>query len=218
MNSRSHLSPTLLLCLTLPFALPLVAASAAAQEAVAVVEASPETTSEASAEAPSSGALTDRPFFVGIGLGGTFGLRSGGGAAFSLEEDFGYRFFGFTLGDSLDAAIWAGLSFGQSFGDGGFFVLQFDARGGLDLELFDNGSLQLLVTPSLALGGAVIGVNNGFISSTSGAFDLQISAQAELVLLEGLLGIFLRPLSFEFYIYDGTGVNYEVLAGVNFRF
>lgn len=217
MNSRSLLPHTLLLSLTLPVVAALVPASAAAQEAVAVVETSPETTSEASAEVASSGALTDRPFFVGIGLGGTFGLRSGGGAAFSLEENFGYRFFGFTLGDSLEAAIWAGLSFGQSFGDG-FFVLQFDARGGLDLEVFDNGSLQLLVTPSLALGGAVIGVTAGPFNSTSGAFDLQISAQAELVLLDGLLGIFLRPLSFEFFIYDGTGVNYEVLAGVNFRF
>jgi hypothetical protein len=188
-----------------------LASPAAAQEAVAVVEG--DATADA-ASVPSSGGapLTDRPFFVGGAIGGAFGLNNGGGAAFSLEEDVGYRFFGFTLADNLDGAIWAGLSFGQSFASG-FYLLQFDVRGGADLEVFDNGELQLLVTPSLALGAAVVGVSTVLGDSTGGAFDMQISAQAELVLLEGLLGVWLRPLSFEFFINQNVGVNYELLAG-----
>lgn len=166
-------------------------------------------------------ALTARPFFVGGGVGVTVGL-SGYGAAFSIEEDVGYRFFGFEMGGGLDGAVWAGLSFGQAFGGSGFVLLQFDGRGGADFEVWDGGEMQLLVTPSIALGGAAIFVDfvdglGNRTTSTTGAFDFQVSAQGELVLADGLLGVWLRPLSFEILIHSGVGAQYELLGGVNVR-
>lgn len=190
----------------------LLAAPAAAQETVAVVEGDGAEDTYTADTSAGGRPLTDRPFFVGGAIGGTFGISGNGWAAFSLEEDIGYRFLGFQLGGNLDGAVWGGLSFGQSF-NSGVYLLQFDVRGGADFEVFDNGEMQLLVTPSLALGAAIIGTDTVLGSTTNGAFDLQISAQAELVLLEGLLGVWLRPLSFEIFIADGSAANYELLAG-----
>lgn len=175
--------------------------------------------------APGSGGsgagLTARPFYVGGGVGLDVGVSGAGGALFAAEEDVGYRFFGFNLGDALDGAIFAGLSFGQAFGSN-FIGLQFDVRGGVDLEIWDGGDLQLLVTPSITLGGGVfiVSFTDGFgnrVESTNGAFDLGFSAQGELTMLDGMLGIWLRPLSFELFINSGVGALYELLAGVLVR-
>lgn len=166
--------------------------------------------------------LTARPFYVGAGVGLDAGLTGGGGGVlFAAEEDVGYRFYGFNLGGALDGAIFAGLSFGQAAGSN-FIGLQFDVRGGVDLEVWDGGSLQLLVTPSITLGGGafIITIPDAFgnpNSTTVGAFDLGFSAQGELVMLDGLLGIWLRPLSFELFINNNVGALYELLAGVNIR-
>lgn len=171
-------------------------------------------------ESPGGPGLTARPFYVGGGLGVAVGLNSGY-ALFSLEENIGYRFFGFNMGGALDGAIFAGLSFGQAF-NGNFALLQFDVRGGADLEVWDGGDMQLLVTPSITLGGSV-GVSSytdafgNNVTSTGGAFDFGFAAQGELVMLEGLLGVWLRPLSFELYINNGVGAQWELLGGVTFR-
>lgn len=166
--------------------------------------------------------LLARPFFVGLGLGFDAGLSGGGGAVFAMEEDIGYRFFGFNIGGALDGAIWAGLAFGQSYASN-FAGLQFDVRGGVDFEAFDDGSVQVLVTPSITLGGSVSILSNqpivtgGTTTVTFGFFDLGFAAQAEVVLLDGLLGIWLRPLGFEIAIGNASGAAYELLAGVHFR-
>jgi hypothetical protein len=172
-------------------------------------------------EGGTSEGLTSRPFYVGGGIGLDVGLNGGGGVLFSAEEDIGFRFFGFNLGGANDGAIFAGLSFGQA-GGSNFVGLQFDVRGGVDFEVWDGGDMQLLVTPSITLGGGVFivsftdafGNNN---TSTNGAFDFGFATQGELVMLDGLLGLWLRPLSFELYINSGVGALYELLAGVMFR-
>ncbi len=165
--------------------------------------------------------LLARPFFVGLGIGFDASLSGGIGAVFAMEEDIGYRFFGFNIGDTLDGAIWAGLAFGQSFASR-FAALQFDVRGGVDFEAFDDGAIQVLVTPSITLGGSVFIVDQPVVTGgtstfTSGFFDLGFAAQAEVVLLDGLLGIWLRPLGFEIFIGNSSGAVYELLAGVHFR-
>lgn len=162
-----------------------------------------------------------RQLYVGAGLGAAV-FFDGGAAAFSLEEDVGYRFVVFGLGNGLDGAIFAGLSLGQLFRDR-FVVLQFDARGGADLEVWDGGDMQLLVTPSITLGGSVFIVEvpniltGGSSTQTDGAFDFGFSAQAELTLADGLVGVWLRPLSFEIFVNSGTTATYELLAGAYVR-
>lgn len=163
------------------------------------------------------GSLTDRPFFVGAGLGLRAGLQSGGWVSFQLEEHVGYRIFGFDLADRLDAALWVGGGFGQAFGDFSSVLLNFDGRFGADFEVWDGGDMQLLATPFIGLGGGVVIFNGGLANTTDGAFHMQFAAQAELVLVDGLLGIFLRPLSFDFYIWNNTWSSYQLLTGVNIR-
>ena len=172
--------------------------------------------SEPAEAEPANAGLTSRPFFVGGGLGFAASLRSGVGVVFALEEHVGYRFFGFQLGGRLDGALWAALSLGQLVGDG-FYLLHFDGQFGGDLELWDGGDAQLLLTPSLGLGGAVVGFSNAFANGVDGAFHFQLAAQAEIVLLDGLLGVFFRPLGFDFFVRDGVFTSYVLLAGVNVR-
>lgn len=190
----------------------LAPASAAAQDdgdtAVATDEASFTT---------ADGSLTDRPLFFGAGAGLRAGLYTGSGAAFQLEEHIGYRIFGFDLADRLDAALWVGGGFGQAFGDGGVVLLSFDGRFGADFEVWDGGEMQLLATPFVGFGGGVVLIDNAFINSTDGAFHMQFAAQAELVLAEGLIGVFLRPLAFDFFIWRDTWSSYELLGGINIR-
>lgn len=200
--------------LGLTLLLSLVSAPALAQDDTTAVETTTDTGSYTTAD----GSLTDRPLFFGAGLGIRAGLQSGGWVSFQLEEHFGYRFFGFDLADRLDAALWAGLGLGQAFGDFGSVLLNFDGRFGADFEVWDGGDLQLIATPFIGLGGGVVIISPGGLGTTTdGAFHMQFAAQAELVLVDGLLGIFLRPLSFDFYVWNNTWSSYQLLTGVNIR-
>jgi hypothetical protein len=163
------------------------------------------------------GSLTDRPLFFGAGVGLRTGLQNGGFLSFQLEEHIGYRIFGFDLADRLDAALWVGAGFGQAFGDFNSVLLSFDGRFGADFEIWDGGDMQLLATPFVGLGGGVVIFDGPFGNTSDGAFHMQFAAQAELVLADGLIGIFLRPLSFDFFIWNDTWTSYQLLTGVNIR-
>lgn len=164
------------------------------------------------------GSLTDRPLFFGVGAGLRAGLQSGGWVSFQLEEHIGYRIFGFDLADRLDAALWVGAGFGQAFGDYRSFLLNFDGRFGADFEVWDGGDLQLLVTPFVGLGGGVVIVDAGpGLNTSDGAFHMQFATQAELIFADGLLGAFVRPLSFDFYIWSNTWTSYQLIGGLNVR-
>jgi hypothetical protein len=156
--------------------------------------------------------LMARPFQVGAGLGLLAGFS--GGVSFRLVEHAGYRFVGFDLGASVELALWAGVSLGQAFGDNGFYGLNFDGTFGADLLVWNGGDLQLVVTPMLSLGAVVVG-GNGY--GADAGFHVQFAAQAELVMVEGLLGVWLRPLVFDGFVRDGGFGAYSFLGGVTFH-
>ena len=98
--------------------------TASAQEVVGVEEA-----------ATASG-LLDRPFYVGLGVGGVFGLKGGaGGGMFRLEEDVGYHVWQ----TGKHPGLFVGLLANQSFASGGQ-NFDIDARVGFDINVYDWGS------------------------------------------------------------------------------
>jgi len=190
------------LVFTLGLALSIAPAPARAQDAVA-------------SPAPAHGAvLMARPFHVGAGLGFMSGFGGGFGFSFRLVEHAGYRFVGFDLGSSLELALWAGVSLGQAFGDFGFYGLNFDGTFGADLMVWNGGDMQLVATPMLSLGAVVVGGTN---YGADAGFHVQFAAQAELVMVDGLLGVWLRPLVFDGFVRDGGFGAYSFLAGVTFH-
>lgn len=197
------------------FVLTLALAPIASAQDATTDTTSTETTSSDTPAA--GGSLTDRPLFFGAGLGFIAGFN--GGVSFRLTEHVGYRFIGFDLGSGLELALWGALGLGQAFGDYGFYLLDFNGVFGADLEVWDGGDMQLVVTPMIGLGGAVAGVSNGIGGTNAeGAFHIQFAAQAQLVLADGLLGVWLRPLAFDGYVRDGGFGAYSLLAGVDFHF
>ncbi len=211
-NLRPHLAAPLFV-LTLALA-PIASAQDATTDTTTSDTA---TTDTAASDGAGGGSLTARPLFFGVGLGFIAGFS--GGISFRLTEHVGYRFIGFDLGSGLELALWAALGLGQAFGDGGFYLLDFNGVFGADLEVWDGGDMQLVVTPMLGLGGAAVGVTNGLGGSRAeGAFHLQFAAQAQLVLLDGLLGVWLRPLVFDGFVRDGGFGAYSLLGGVDFHF
>lgn len=201
---RASLAP-LLIVLTLATA-PIASAQ--------TTDTTTETPAPASTTSAAGGSLMQRPLFFGAGLGFMAGF--GGGVSFRLEEHVGYRFVGFDLGSGLELALWGALGLGQAFGGGGFYLLDFNGVFGADLEVWDNGDMQLVVTPMLALGGAAAGASG--LNGVAGAFHLQFVAQAQLVLANGLLGVWLRPLVLDGFVRDGGFGAYSLLAGVDFHF
>lgn len=137
--------------------------------------------------------------------------------SFQLVEHVGYRLMDVSLGGDMALAPTVSLGLSQAFGDGGLFLLGFDAQAGADLRLWTNGDLEVLVTPTLGLGVGVVGASTPLGNVTEAAFHLAFAAQAELVLAEGLLGVFLRPVAFDFFIASTTLSSYLFLGGVNVR-
>jgi hypothetical protein len=191
------------------FVLALSAAigTASAQEVVAV-----ET------PAATSPGLLDRPLYVGLGVGGVFGLSGGaGGGMFRIEEDFGYHVWQVGKHPGLFVGLLANQSFRSSAQ-----IFDVDARVGFDINVYDWGSGALLVTPGLAMGVAIyhmsVDLPTGSITSTDAAFDLMFNCELRAVLVGGLLSIWFRPMGIEVTAGNGTGANWDLNAGVLFNF
>jgi hypothetical protein len=152
-----------------------------------------------------------RPFFVSAGLGLVVGLR-GGNAQFGLEEAFGFH----VLPVNEHPGLFVALALNESFVD--TVVLEATARTGFDLQLFASGDLAIRATPYVGLGAGVVIADTPAGNQTLGAFDLQLGAEARLVLAQGSVEIWLRPLAFDFLIRDGGSERYTLMAGVQFDF
>jgi hypothetical protein len=188
--------------------------AASAQEVVAV---------DAVASSPG---LLDRPLYVGVGIGGVFGLSGGAGSGmFRLEEDFGYHVWQ----TGKHPGLFVGLLANQSFVSGAQ-NFDIDARAGFDINVYDWGSGALLVTPGTALGVSIShSAESTFtdpytgatttIGGTTAAFNIMFNCELRAVLVGGLLSIWFRPVGIEVVAMKGaTGANWDLNTGVLFNF
>jgi hypothetical protein len=173
-------------------------------------------------EAATASGLLDRPFYVGLGVGGVFGLKGGaGGGMFRLEEDVGYHVWQ----TGKHPGLFVGLLANQSFASGGQ-NFDIDARVGFDINVYDWGSGALLVTPGTALGVSIARTDTwtdpttgAEFGGTSAAFNIMFNCELRAVLVGGLLSIWFRPVGIEVVAVEGgAGANWDLNAGVNFNF
>lgn len=147
----------------------------------------------------------DRPrdFFVGGGLGFAVGFE--GGAFFRLEEDVGYH----VLHAGEHPGLYVVGTFVQDIGNAA--ALAFSARAGFDVLLWHNDDLAIVLNPSLALGvGVLVGG-----PEAAAAFFLHPGVEGAVVLLDGLLSLWWRPLGFDVFIRDGGFGAYTMTFGAN---
>jgi hypothetical protein len=171
--------------------------------------------------AAASPGLLDRPFYVGLGLGGVFGLSGGaGGGMFRLEEDVGYHVWQ----TGRHPGLFVGLLANQSIAKGGQ-NFDIDARVGFDINVFEWGSGALLVTPGTALGVSIARMDKytdpytgAEFGGTSASFNIMFNCEVRAVLVDGLLSIWFRPVGIEVVAAKGaTGANWDLNAGVLFN-
>ena len=159
--------------------------------------------------------VTPPRFFVGGGLGGSFQITDDPGL--KLEQSFGYRFATISLGSALDAHVFGAGLLQQTFGPSAAY--NFGARTGVDFEVLDNPGFSLLITPLLSAGVAILDFEGAqrYGSGTEAALALEAAAQVEVVLFDGALGVWLRPVGVDYYVRDGAFVNYDIMIGANAR-
>ncbi len=167
-----------------------------------------------------TGSAAARPFYVGLGIGGVFGVSGGAGSGmFRIEEDIGYHVWA----TGSHPGLFVGLLANQAFRSG-YLWADIDARVGFDFNVYDWGSGQLLVTPSVALGVALshFTMTDPFTgqetSDTVALFDMILAGELRVVLVDGLLSIWFRPIGLEIAARDGTSVNWDLNGGVLFNF
>jgi hypothetical protein len=173
----------------------------------------------ASVEVAGSSA-TSRPFYVGLGIGGVFGVSGGSGSGmFRIEEDIGYHVWSTGNHPGLFVGLLANQAFRSSY-----LWADILARIGFDFNVYDWGSGRLLIAPSVAAGVALTHFSftdpwtGNSASDTTALFDMIISAELRAVLVDGLLSIWFRPIGLEIAARDGAGVNWDLNAGVLFNF
>jgi hypothetical protein len=191
--------------------------------AIAAAQDAPAETTTTTGEAGSTSSFAEpttasRPFYVGGGIGGSFGLN-GPGATFKLQEEVGYQFDPIPIGGGLDILLRLGGDFSQQFA-ANVVILEFDARFSAAFLVWDGGDIAIRVAPSLALGAGVTIVSictgvGGCSTPTNGAFDLQFGGQGELEVLDGMLSIWFRPIAVDLLISSGTLARWDLLAGVD---
>jgi hypothetical protein len=100
----------------------------------------------------------------------------------------------------------------QSVAGGGAYI-NFAGRLGFDINAWHDRDVAFLVNPSLQIGG-------GFatIGQTFGYFYLNPSVELSLSLVDGLIGVYWRPLGFEIGIGGGAVGTYTMMFGVTFNF
>jgi hypothetical protein len=149
-----------------------------------------------------------RNFYVGVGLG--FGVGFSGGAYFRLEENVGYH----VLNVDEHPGLYVGAALSQGVAGLGALI-NFAGRIGFDILAWQNTDLAFLVNPFIQLGGG-FGTGGGV---TRGYFYMVPGVDLALSLVEGLIYVYWRPLSFEVAIGDGGGTGaYSMMFGVNFNF
>lgn len=151
--------------------------------------------------APAAAPSIDRPLRIGVGLG--LGIGAAGGAQFVITEEVDYRFLPSEIGN-----FFIGVALGE--GIGSTFLFQGGVRAGYDFRIFHENGIEILVAPEIVLGAAFADVQG-----VAGWFDLQIGAEGRVVLLDGLLGFWLRPLAFDIFIGERTFARYDLLAGAS---
>ncbi|MDQ3036715.1 MAG: hypothetical protein M3Y87_30260 [Myxococcota bacterium] len=154
-------------------------------------------------------------FFVGGGLGGSLTITDNPG--FKLEESFGYRFATISMGNALNAHIFGAGLLQQTFGPSAAY--NFGARTGADFEVINTPGFALLITPMVSAGVAILNFEGQqrYGEGTEAALALEAAAQAEFVLMNGALGVWIRPVGVNYYVRDGAFVNYDMMIGVNAR-
>jgi hypothetical protein len=172
----------------------------------------------ASVEVAGSSA-TSRPFYVGLGIGGVFGVSGGAGSgSFRLEEDIGYHVWSVGNHPGLFVGLLANQAFRSSW-----LLADIDARLGFDFNVYDWGSGRLLVTPGIALGVSLLHWSTSdwagnSVTDTTALFNFMLNAELRAVVVDGLLTIWFRPIGVEILARDGTSVNWDLNAGVLFNF
>lgn len=168
-----------------------------------------------------------RPFFVGAGLGPAAHVASnldsfGGGFArgardvrFRTEAEFGWH----PSGD--DTGFFLAGNFTFMTGNQ-WWALFPGIRLGGDIEIWSNSDMAIMLTPSGLAGGGVFAVDG---LGNAGMMVLQPAFGGKLVLADGMLQIWVRPATFDFFLYPnwyGRGfqadVVYSFLAGAYFAF
>ena len=166
-----------------------------------------------------AGAGYARPFYVGLGIGGVFGVSGGGGSMFRIEEDVGYHVWS----PGSHPGLFVGLLANQAFKEN-YVWADVDARVGFDINVYDWGSGMLLITPGLALGVAISHFSytdpwmGGEVTDTTALFDMMFHGELRAVLVDGLLTVWFRPIGLEVAARDGTSVNWDLNAAVLFNF
>lgn len=172
--------------------------------ALVILMAAPTALAQTTAAEPTTSPADtiERPVRIGLGVG----LGVGGGISFLITEEVDYRFLPSELG-----SMFVGLALGEGIGNA--FLFQAGVRAGYDFRLFRSEDLEVLVAPQIVLGAAFADVQG-----LAAWFDLQIGVEGRVVLLDGLLAIFLRPLAFDFFIAENTFVRYDLVAGASVQF
>jgi hypothetical protein len=175
--------------------------------------------------AGTAGGALDRPFYVGLGIGGVFGLKGGAGdGMFRIEEDVGYHVW--SIGSH--PGLFVGLLANQAFAKGGQ-IFDIDARLGFDINVYEWGSGALLVTPGTAIGVCLFRTSFDVVdpwtgetttnSDTSALFDIMFNAELRAVFVDGLISVWFRPVGIEVTAAKGgAGANWDLNAGVLFNF
>ena len=148
---------------------------------------------------------TARPFYVSLGLGPV--VRLDGGAALArIEEQAGLHF------DGVPRNGFIGVVLSEDVGDA--FRLRIGVRADWDLELLHTPDVAIQLSPSLALCFAldVIG------GATFGYFDPELTFAIRVLLLQGFLGVWLRPAVIDVMIGEVVYASYAALLGADVHF
>lgn len=160
-----------------------------------------------------SAQTSERPFYVGGGLGAAIELDRYP-TQMMIAEEVGYHLFGTTDG------LYLGGAFAQSFGND-ITTLQFGARLGYDIALVRSEDLSLMLAPSIAP-GVVIGIVDvntpfGRSSGSDSAFNFQGAFDIKVLLLDEQLELFARPFAIDVFVGDGTAVRWNAIVGATAR-
>lgn len=177
-------------------ALALVAAIALASPAGAQ---GPET-AEAPSEEIAPGLEPIRPWFVSVGIGTGVRLDGFAGAALRIVEEAGVHFEGTPVGPFLAVMLAEDIA--------GHYSMLIGVRVGWDLELL-RSDVSIVVSPSVGIAFAfdVLG------PSTYAYFDVQPALGIAVLLLERMLGIWIRPIGVDVYVGEAVHGGWAAVAG-----
>lgn len=181
-------------------ALGIVTALAIAAPARAQDDAPPPEATAEIAPAP------PRPFFVSLGIGAAVRLDGFVPAAFRIVEELGVHLDGTEVGPFVALTIAEDASPQYS--------MHLGARVGWDLELVRQ-DFSLVISPSAAIAFAFDIRGN---DDTWAYFLVQPALGVSLLLLDRMLGIWVRPIGVDIYIGEQVHGGWAALAGATLSF